>query len=259
MKLSDLIIKYYKSPYLQNIENKRKNLLFTLKIIMVVFVIAEFCVVYYLETDFEQTIELIVVGLGIYSLIYYFITKNYKKEFKENVVKSIITVFSKDFIYLPESKIYPARYDLSGLFLKRYDKFEGEDYVRGKIDDVVFEFSDIHTQYKTTDSKGNTHWHTIFKGTFFVGEFNKTFKGKVLIYPDYTEKFLGNIANTFQKLNTNGLEFVKMDSPEFEREFKVYSDDQILARYVLSTSLMEKILIFKKSVNKPLYFRLKII
>jgi hypothetical protein len=146
---------------------------------------------------------------------------------------------------------------LSGLFLKRYDKFEGEDYVRGKIDDVVFEFSDIHTQYKTTDSKGNTHWHTIFKGTFFVGEFNKTFKGKVLIYPDYTEKFLGNIANTFQKLNTNGLEFVKMDSPEFEREFKVYSDDQILARYVLSTSLMEKILIFKKSVNKPLYFSFK--
>jgi hypothetical protein len=83
MKLSDLIIKYYKSPYLQNIENKRKNLLFTLKIIMVVFVIAEFCVVYYLETDFEQTIELIVVGLGIYSLIYYFIRKIIKKNLKK--------------------------------------------------------------------------------------------------------------------------------------------------------------------------------
>ncbi|WP_456480468.1 DUF3137 domain-containing protein, partial [Nautilia sp.] len=43
----------------------------------------------------------------------------------------------------------------------------------------------------------------------------------------------------------------------FEREFKVYSDDQILARYVLSTSLMEKILKFKRSINKPLYFSFK--
>ncbi|GAB6073972.1 DUF3137 domain-containing protein [Nautilia lithotrophica] len=256
-KRSELIIAYYKNPYLQSLEEKRKSLLFTIKIIIFVFVILYLMLIYYFKPQFDDATELLVVFVSIFLLIYYFIIKNYKKEFKEKVIHSLISLFSENFKYYPNGKIDPVKYDLSGLFLKPYDKYEGEDYVKGVLNDVDFEFSDIHTQYKTTDSKGRTHWHTIFRGTFFVSEFNKSFKGKVLVYPDFSEKLLGNLANTFQKINTHGLEFVKMDSPEFEREFKVYSDDQILARYVLSTSLMEKILKFKKAINKPLYFSFK--
>jgi len=256
-KLSDLILEYYNNPYLDALEQKRKFLLTVLKIAGVAF-LAAFCFLsYYIKLDFFGALQLFAIFVGGYTVFYYFITKNYQKEFKQNVVASLISLLGEKFTYNPEGKIDPVKYDLSGLFSTSYDKYEGEDYVKGELNGVSFEFSDLHTQYKTTDSKGRTHWHTIFKGTFFVSEFNKSFKGRVLVYPDYSEKLLGPFANTLQKLNSHGLEFVKMDSPEFEKEFKVYSNDQILARYVLSTSLMEKIVKFKRSINKPLYLSFK--
>ena len=35
---------------------------------------------------------------------------------------------------------------------------------------------------------------------------------------------------------------IKMDNPEFEKEFVVYSDNPIKARYILTHSLMQRIL-----------------
>jgi len=42
-----------------------------------------------------------------------------------------------------------------------------------------------------------------------------------------------------------------MDDPKFEKEFVVYGTDQIEARYILSHSLMEKLLLFKKKTKHP--------
>jgi hypothetical protein len=39
---------------------------------------------------------------------------------------------------------------------------------------------------------------------------------------------------------------VKLEDPEFERLFKVYADDQVEARYVLSTSLMHRLVTFRR-------------
>jgi hypothetical protein len=46
---------------------------------------------------------------------------------------------------------------------------------------------------------------------------------------------------------------VKMDDPNFEKEFVVYSTDQIEARYILSNSLMQKLLLFKQKSKHPVY------
>ena len=45
---------------------------------------------------------------------------------------------------------------------------------------------------------------------------------------------------------------VKLENPEFESEFAVYSGDQIESRYILSSSLMERILSFKKQTKKKI-------
>ena len=44
-----------------------------------------------------------------------------------------------------------------------------------------------------------------------------------------------------------------MDHPEFEKEFVVYATDQIEARYILSHSLMQKLLHFKTRSKHPLH------
>jgi hypothetical protein len=48
-------------------------------------------------------------------------------------------------------------------------------------------------------------------------------------------------------------QLVKLEDPEFEKLFAVYADDQIEARYVLSTSLMARIADFKKRTGRRIY------
>ncbi|HEY9203149.1 MAG TPA: DUF3137 domain-containing protein, partial [Sulfurimonas sp.] len=48
-------------------------------------------------------------------------------------------------------------------------------------------------------------------------------------------------------------ELVKMDDPEFEKEFVVYSTDQVEARYILSNSLMKKLLAFQQKSSHQVH------
>ncbi|MEH1923193.1 DUF3137 domain-containing protein [Nostoc sp.] len=54
-------------------------------------------------------------------------------------------------------------------------------------------------------------------------------------------------------LNHAKKHIIKLEDPEFAKFFTVYGDDQIEARYVLSTSLMDKIVNFRKKTNRNIY------
>jgi hypothetical protein len=61
------------------------------------------------------------------------------------------------------------------------------------------------------------------------------------------------LGNLFQSWNKGRGELVKMEDPDFEREFVVYGADQVEARYILSTSLMKRIYDYKKKTGKTMY------
>ena len=69
-----------------------------------------------------------------------------------------------------------------------------------------------------------------------------------LLYPDTAEKMFGKFGQSLQSLNGKmahgGRDVVKLEDPEFEKEFVVYAHDQVEARYVLSPSLMRRLLEF---------------
>ncbi len=44
---------------------------------------------------------------------------------------------------------------------------------------------------------------------------------------------------------------MKLEDPRFEQEFVVYADDQVEARYVLTPSLMERLVEFKQKAGRP--------
>jgi len=48
-------------------------------------------------------------------------------------------------------------------------------------------------------------------------------------------------------------ELIKLEDPEFEKEFCVYGINQIESRYIFSTSLMHRILEFKRKWNTKIY------
>jgi hypothetical protein len=71
----------------------------------------------------------------------------------------------------------------------------------------------------------------ICSGIIFYSQMNKNFKGQTIIVKD--KGFL-NRFTIYKNLKRVGLEAV-----EFEKLFEVYSDDQIEARYLLTTVMLE--------------------
>ena len=120
----------------------------------------------------------------------------------------------------------------------------------------MVEFSEVVARHKTTSgtgSKRQTHYTTIFKGIFFVADFNKHFKTHTIVLPDTAEKLFGKFGQSLQSMNKTRGELIKLEDPEFEKEFCVYGDDQVEARYILTPALVRSILEFKKKWNTKIY------
>ncbi len=163
--------------------------------------------------------------------------KDYVSAFKGGIIHPIIKFIDPNLSYDPGRFIHENDYEKSGLFLQKQERYTGDDYVEGKRDKTFFSFSELHTQYEAGSGKSK-HWERIFKGLFFIGDFNKNFHGRTYAWSENNPQlnFLSKIFSSFAA----GLEKVKLEDPEFERRFIVYSSDQVEARYILSPSMMER-------------------
>ena len=56
-----------------------------------------------------------------------------------------------------------------------------------------------------------------------------------------------------QSWNLSRPDLIQLEDPEFEKEFVVYGKDQIEARYILSLSLMQRILDFKRKTGQKIF------
>ena len=79
----------------------------------------------------------------------------------------------------------------------------------------------------------------VFYGQAFIAKFNKSFKDEVFIIPRKKKSFF-NLSDTSLHLSSFGSK-VTLEDPEFMKMFDVYSDNQVEARYILSTSMMQRI------------------
>lgn len=209
-----------------------------------------------------ETPVIICIGFAVLLLAWlvacYFATRGYKAEFKDQIIRKLVTFLDPALTYAKEGCIAPDVYTRSQIFLTRYDRYSGEDYVTGTLGRTQVAFSELHTQYKTeyTDSKGHHHtqWHTIFRGIFFVADFNKNFNGVTVVLTDTAEKLFGFLGRKLQAMNPRRGELIKLEDPEFEQQFVVYGDDQIGARYILSTALMKRMTEFRQRTKKEVQF-----
>ena len=119
-------------------------------------------------------------------------TRTYVSTFKHQVIAAIVRYFDDSLRYSPEGRISMGDFSASNLFRQGIDRYSGEDYIEGTVGQTAIRVSEVHAQYKTTstDSKGRTQtqWHTIFKGLYFIGDFNKHFSGTTLVLPDFAER-----------------------------------------------------------------------
>lgn len=171
-------------------------------------------------------------------IVFYYCIQNKSKEltklYKQNIISAILAGQCPGATFKPDRGITENTFTGSGLFAISPDRYHSEDLISGKIGATSFLCSEIHAEKKqvTTNAKGQTSttWITIFKGFFFIADFQKNFKGQTTIY-----------RNSWIKLRL-GEQRVKLENPEFEESFDVYSNDQIEARYLLTPTMMERLL-----------------
>lgn len=171
-----------------------------------------------------------------------------KTSFKERVVGGIVKFLQADLLYDHTRCIPESIYHKSKLYLSNISRYHGDDLVSGMVDKTAIRFCELHTQQVRKSGK-NTQVVTIFRGLFFVADFNKNFIGETFVLPDTAESTFGGLGTFFQKMNMSRPKLVKLEDIEFEKAFAVYGTDQIEARYILSTALMQRIMEFRKKTR----------
>lgn len=125
---------------------------------------------------------------------------------------------------LERSRILPA-----------YTKSDVDDVVTGSYKGVGIEIIEtkLLKEYQTEKKK---HTKLVFEGLFIHLSMNKKFSGHTVVLSD-----AGKIGNFLSRATTRSMENVQLEDPVFEKIFEVYSTDQIEARYLLTTSFMERL------------------
>lgn len=206
----------------------------------------------------QWAIVSLVIAVAVYAITRGISGSKYKTEFKQKVLPVIIKSINPGLAYSADN--YIARHEFVGskIFQNRIDRYKGEDHFIGMVGQTHVEFSELHAEEKhtSTDSKGRTQtrWVTIFKGLFMIADFHKDFKGHTIVLPDTAEKFFGGwLGKKLQSWNISRDDLINLEDPEFEKEFVVYGDDQVEARYILSTSMMRRILELQQKFNCGIY------
>lgn len=260
---ADEFVRFFQSdlaPYMADCESDRKKAVRNvILLVSIVVVIATIAVMFALNAGAQGLVIVIAIGAAaIMGIGYTLSIRDYRRAFKHILVARVVRFFGPDFEYDPDRCIPESQFAASRIFDHGIDRYRGEDFITGTAGKTRFECSEIYAEYKTTttDSKGRrqTQWHTIFKGLFFIADFNKDFHGITLVLPDTAESAFGWIGKKLQAMNfTRPGELVTLEDPEFEKLFVVYGTDQIEARYILSPSLMSRLVDFRRQMGQPVH------
>lgn len=258
-KVSQLTDFYYETlyPTLQELEKKRLELRYRIFIVGGLYTLFFLILFFVIFSNHVEANIIAFTAFGYFAggaFIYRWLIKDYTSEFKDKIIAPLIKEIDANLNYSANLHIPQEHFNRSSLFTSTPDRVSGNDYVRGKIDGINIEFSDFHAEKKHKDSKGRTSWSTIFKGLFIVSEFNKNFSAKTVVLPDSAQSTFGDFIGGWLQSNNFGRDaLVKMDNVEFEKEFVVYSNDQIESRYILTHTMMQRILNYQKRSQEKLY------
>lgn len=182
----------------------------------------------------------------------------YVARFKQEFVRPIAA--SVGLSYNPSGYIGSSYYAHCGLFSNPSpDRYHGEDMFEGRLGETDVAMCELHTEerYETTDSDGKTktEYRTLFRGLFMWADFHKNFQGRTYVRPDVAEKLLGRFGRALQKVDiTSKEQLIQLEDPEFEKAFVVNGSDQVEARFILSTSMMRRMLDLKNKFRSDVSF-----
>ena len=189
----------------------------------------------------------LVIGVILYQMKAGKLAGAYKANYKSSVIPRLLDTIDNQLTHTADRGIPSGTFVESELFRTRPDRYATEDLIEGHYGKTFLQLAEVNAQQRqtTTDSKGRTQtrYVTFFDGLFLIADFHKHFQGRTFVFPDKAEKTFGGLARFFQKAGgRRDTDLIQLEDPEFEYQFKVYATDEIEARYVLSSSMMRRLL-----------------
>lgn len=182
---------------------------------------------------------------------------DYRKGFKELVIKRIVYLYNPEFTYSPSEGVLKREY-VESFFDRTFDRFYTEDLIKGKINgEYSFKMAQVKTEVEEVerDSDGKSHieTHTLFSGLFGIVDI----KDSMILKMDITSD---NFLNKYNKSR------IEVDSSEFEKKYDMFSTDKVRTMEIFTSDLIEEFNKFEeetgyvmqiKVVPNRLYFRIK--
>ena len=170
-----------------------------------------------------QDYHFILVPGGIFTWIWHSQKKKLENKVKNNMMPVLMNAVPNFFWSLntaiPKEELIQV--DVIP-YLKNADLYSDDNF-NGKYCNVEVLISEQEYQIGSAKSR-----RTLYRGAIIKIQMNKKFQGITLIRPKGEKKL------------EHKLEEVKLEDVEFCKKFQVYSDNQIEARYLITTSFMER-------------------
>lgn len=249
----------------QIMEAKRKSVLRKRILTYLIVVFIWVLILKYWRSSLGELLEVgLVLTILIMILVNRAISKNYKRDFKGQIINEIVKQSNSSFKYNYNSGIESNIYASSG-FDHGWDRYFTEDSIEGTMEDgATLKMAQVHTQveHRSTDSDGHTttSYVTTFLGLFGVINLN------ISTPADFMIKGNSKLA----KFNKNR---IAMESAEFEKYYDVYSrfnqtgGQRQSTMEVLTPETIEEFVkirnMFKRSINvrvylNKIYFRIEV-
>ncbi len=185
----------------------------------------------------------LIIGLIATGWIYHRKSSQYRWRYKSLVVPALVNLISPELAFDADGGIGADYFMHSELFRSRPDRYSTEDLLWGRYGETDLQMAEVHAESEHRDSDGDRSYSTIFKGILFIADFHKDFHGRTFLMPDVAERMFGGVGRALQGLvGRKNTDLLQMEDPEFEKAFAVHATDQVEGRYILSSSMMQRIL-----------------
>jgi hypothetical protein len=184
-----------------------------------------------------------MLGVGAYAIAYLPLGKVAKK-LKQEYCGAIAEAMGASFQISGFDP--PAFPRLTALKLTPgFQRAKFEDLFSGAHKGASYELYEAHLEQRRTDSKGRTHYSTVFRGQLIRMHFPREFLGVTIVRRD------AGVFNVFGggQLDGKKLERVRLVASEFEKAFEVWGTDQVEARYLLHPVMMERLIALETGLH----------
>ena len=185
--------------------------------------------------NIDYPVILLIVIIILY-IVVFFLTKNistkYSDYYKNNVIKTLLESFNENLEYSPRINNKDSLYKLyenSNFPTQYFTSFSADDFIYGQIDNNYIEMFNLLIERNNT----RRDMHTVFSGLFLVEKCNIHIPENVQILKYEIPK----ISN------------VPTDSTNFNKYFRLYCNDNILAMSIFTPDILEFMSNFYEKYN----------